>query len=139
MNKSIVSLATSTELSYMLLLIFFLTTIPFSSGQSSDSELLLGSVHNFLFPVFVWQKLLQDNGFKPKEQICIKRSSDPNWLSTSLTVMHRIARIIKMDEVTSQSSFFISYCTSLKSHRIYRTPISQIYCRTKQSLLFCET
>ncbi|KAK9931760.1 hypothetical protein M0R45_019024 [Rubus argutus] len=45
------------------------------------------------------KKLLQDNGFHSKEQIRIKRSSDPSWLSTTLKVMVRIARIIKLDEV----------------------------------------
>ncbi|PRQ37436.1 putative [Fructose-bisphosphate aldolase]-lysine N-methyltransferase [Rosa chinensis] len=45
------------------------------------------------------KKLLQDNGFKTKEQVRIKRSSDPIWLSTSLKVMLQIARIIKLDEV----------------------------------------
>ncbi|KAK9931775.1 hypothetical protein M0R45_019039 [Rubus argutus] len=44
------------------------------------------------------KKLLQDNGFHSKEQIRIKRSSDPSWLSTTLKVMVRIARIIKLDE-----------------------------------------
>ncbi|CAB4292890.1 unnamed protein product [Prunus armeniaca] len=44
------------------------------------------------------KKLLQDMGFSTKEEIHVKRSSDPNWISTSLKVMLQIERIINSDE-----------------------------------------
>ncbi|KAM2312344.1 hypothetical protein TB1_022094 [Malus domestica] len=44
------------------------------------------------------KKLLQDKGFNTRQQINVKRSSDPNWLSTSVEVMLQIATIIKSTE-----------------------------------------
>nr|XP_023915749.1 uncharacterized protein LOC112027303 [Quercus suber] len=45
------------------------------------------------------KKLLQNKGFNPKEQIYLKSSSGPDWISTTLKVMLQIARIIQLDEV----------------------------------------
>ncbi|PQM37670.1 uncharacterized protein Pyn_27308 [Prunus yedoensis var. nudiflora] len=44
------------------------------------------------------KKLLQDMGFSTKEEIHVKRSSNPNWISTSLKIMLQIERIINSDE-----------------------------------------
>lgn len=45
------------------------------------------------------KKLLQNKGFNPKEQVYLKSSSGPDWISTTLKVMLQIARIIQLDEV----------------------------------------
>ncbi|KAM1087655.1 hypothetical protein EV1_013143 [Malus domestica] len=45
------------------------------------------------------KKLLQDKRFNTRQQIHVKRSSDPDWLSTSLEVMLQIATIIESTEV----------------------------------------
>ncbi|KAM1329108.1 hypothetical protein ACFX15_012736 [Malus domestica] len=44
------------------------------------------------------KKLLQDKRFNTRQQIHVKRSSDPDWLSTSLEVMLQIATIIESTE-----------------------------------------
>ncbi|XP_048433026.1 N-lysine methyltransferase SETD6-like isoform X3 [Pyrus x bretschneideri] len=49
-------------------------------------------------PLFDKNKLLQDKGFNTRQQIHVKRSADPNWLSTSLEVMLQIAKIIESTE-----------------------------------------
>ncbi|GLT71480.1 hypothetical protein SLA2020_434950 [Shorea laevis] len=45
------------------------------------------------------KKLLQNKGFNPKEQVFLKSSSSPDWISTTLKVMLQIARIIQLNEV----------------------------------------
>ncbi|XP_062164588.1 uncharacterized protein LOC133871209 isoform X2 [Alnus glutinosa] len=45
------------------------------------------------------KKLLQKKGFNPREQIFLKSSSCPDWISTTLKVMLQIARIIQLNEV----------------------------------------
>lgn len=45
------------------------------------------------------KKLLQNKGFKSKEQVYLKCSSCPDWKSSTLKVLLQIARIIHLDEV----------------------------------------
>nr|POE51085.1 hypothetical protein CFP56_68547 [Quercus suber] len=52
------------------------------------------------------KKLLQNKGFNPKEQVYLKSSSGPDWISTTLKVMLQIARIIQLDEKLLQNKGF---------------------------------
>ncbi|XP_014507638.1 uncharacterized protein LOC106767297 [Vigna radiata var. radiata] len=45
------------------------------------------------------KKLLQSKGFSPKERICLRSSSKPDWMSATVEVLLQIARIIQLNEL----------------------------------------